>query len=42
MMFTKKDKRYWENINWKDYKRFIWYEYDKAIEDIENKKFEEF
>jgi hypothetical protein len=42
MMFTKKDKKYWDNINWKEYKDFIWYEYDKAVEDIKNMKFEEF
>jgi hypothetical protein len=42
MMFTKKDKNNWENLNWRDYKDVIWYEYDKAVEDIKNKKFEEF
>jgi hypothetical protein len=41
MMFPKKD-RYWDNINWRDNKDLIWFEYDKAVEDIREKRFEEF
>jgi hypothetical protein len=42
MVFLKKDKKYWENVNWNEYKDFIWKEYDKALIDIENWEFEEF
>jgi hypothetical protein len=40
IMFTKKDE--WENLNWRDYKWDIKFEYEKNIEDIENKQFKEF
>jgi hypothetical protein len=40
IMFTKKNK--WENLNWRDYKWEIKFEYGKNRDDILNKKFEEF
>jgi hypothetical protein len=42
MVFLKKNKKHWENINWNDYKGFIWEEYDKVLKDIENWDFKEF
>jgi hypothetical protein len=47
MIFTKKDKKYWDNIRWDSYEKFILDEYDKILEDIdtkngEEKRFEEF
>jgi hypothetical protein len=42
MIFTKKDKNYWDNIRWESYKKFIIFEYETGLEDIENWEFEEF
>lgn len=42
MLFLKKDKKYWENINWQDYKEMILDEYDKIINDIEKWNYEIF
>jgi hypothetical protein len=42
MIFLKKDKKYWKNVNWNEYKGFIWDEYDNALVDIEKWEFEEF
>jgi hypothetical protein len=40
IMFTKKDE--WENLNWKNYKLEIEFEYAKNRDDILNKKFREY
>jgi hypothetical protein len=47
MIFTKKDKKYWDNIYWDGYWELIVDEYSKTLEDLktrdkENQKFEEF
>lgn len=42
ILFLKKDKKYWENINWETYKQMILDEYDNTIADIEKWNYEIF
>jgi hypothetical protein len=42
MIFLKKDKKYWENINWSICEDDILIEYEKTLEDIKSKNYEEF
>lgn len=42
MIFFKKDKKYWENVNWKDYKDMILEEQEENIKDIENWDYEQY
>lgn len=42
MVFLKKDKKYWENVNWIDYKNMILKEQEENIKDIENWDYEEY
>lgn len=40
MIFLKKDKKNWENLNWKDYKDMILEEQELSLKDIENWDYE--
>ncbi len=42
MIFLKKDKKYWENINWKEYKDIILEEQELSFEDIKNGNYKEY
>ena len=42
MLFLKKDKKYWDNVNWKDYKDLILEEFKLNIQDIKNWDYEKF
>lgn len=40
IIYLKKDKKHWENINWTNYEKQILEEYDNALKDIENWDYE--
>lgn len=41
-IFPKKDKKYWENISWKNNEKLIESEFDFSVRDIENWNFNEY
>ena len=41
-IYPKKDKKYWDNISWKNNEKLIEIEFDLSVKDIENWNFEEF